>query len=97
MKKNFKITRDYQFKAYKIDKDQVEVDKNRHNGEFLFKSECHYYVSKFIIDLLENIKDDTIKINIYQVGCREDDNRCDKLIESYFIDNDQIKIDACLD
>ena len=63
MAKKFKISRSFTYKAYFV--------KNINEGEkikkFIYKSECHYYVEKFILDMLNsaNVNEDekTLKLN----------------------------------
>lgn len=52
MAKKFKISRSFTYKAYicKVN------DKGEKTSKFVYKSECHYYVEKFILDMLNNAK-----------------------------------------
>lgn len=63
MAKKFKISRSFTYKAYLV--------KNINEGEkikkFIYKSECHYYVEKFILDMINNANvnenEKTLKLN----------------------------------
>ena len=63
MAKKFKISRSFTYKAYLL--------SVNNNGEkikkFIYKSECHYYVEKFILDMLNNANvndgEKTLKLN----------------------------------
>lgn len=53
-----KIERPFVYKAYQLLKDVkkdeiLQTLKDANNCKFLFKSECHYYVEKFILDFIK--------------------------------------------
>ena len=50
MAKKFKISRSFTYKAYLVKK----INDDEKIKKFIYKSECHYYVEKFILDLLNN-------------------------------------------
>lgn len=58
--KKIKINRPYIYKAYQVEdpknlinfSDSKQILANVKNYKFLFKSECHYYVEKFILDFI---------------------------------------------
>ena len=52
MAKKFKISRSFTYKAYLVKK----INDDEKIKKFIYKSECHYYVEKFILDLLNNAK-----------------------------------------
>lgn len=63
MAKKFKISRSFTYKAYLVKK----INDDEKIKKFIYKSECHYYVEKFILDLLNNanVNEDekTLKLN----------------------------------
>lgn len=108
MAKKFKISRSFTYKAYliKINKNGEKIKK------FIYKSECHYYVEKYILDLLNNanISENILKINdeldfninsdyfeLFNICTIEDNNREDYLIESINIKNNIINIKSPID
>lgn len=93
--KNFKNKREFTFKAYGLNKGEQFLT-NIHKGEFVFKSDCHYYVEKFILDLINaNAKNDEILAKnylIYKISTLEDSNIEDLLIESITVNDGKIII-----
>ena len=108
MAKKFKINRSFTYKAY--------ICKVNENGEktskFVYKSECHYYVEKHILDLLNSASNsegilklsDTLDFNInsdffeiINVTTIEDSERENYLIETINIKNNQINIKSPVD
>ena len=83
----------FTFKAYVVNESE-EVLKNAHKGEFLFKSDCHYYVEKFVLDFVKNnLKNvNAKKYLIYKISTIEDTNVEDLLIEQIFVKDDKINI-----
>ena len=63
MAKKFKISRSFTYKAYLV----KNINESEKIKKFIYKSECHYYVEKFILDLLNNanVNNDkkTLKLN----------------------------------
>ena len=91
MDQKLKISRFFTFKAYKANKSE-EIKKNAHVGEFLSKSECHYYCEKNLLDFIKlNAKENEIYL-IYKISTVEDSNIEDMLIEQIFIKNNKINI-----
>ena len=105
MAKKFKINRSFIYKAYicKVD------EKGEKSSKFVYKSECHYYVEKHILDLLNNASNSEgiLKLNgelefninsdyfeIINVTTIEDSERENYLIETIKIKNNQINIIA---
>lgn len=93
--KNLKNSRLFTFKAYIVN-DVKDVLTNIHVGEFMFKSECHYYVEKHILDFLnanhEN-RENTSKIYaIYKISTIEDTKIEDMLIELIYVKDGKIII-----
>lgn len=105
MAKKFKISRSFTYKAY--------ICKVNENGEqtkkFVYKSECHYYVEKHILDLLNSASNsegilklnDTLDFNInldffeiINVTTIEDSERENYLIETIKVKDNQIIIKA---
>ena len=105
MAKKFKINRSFTYKAYicKVD------DKGEKVSKFVYKSECHYYVEKHILDLLNSASNsegilklnDTLDFNInsdffeiINVTTIEDSERENYLIETIKVKDSQIIIKA---
>lgn len=84
MAKKLKISREYTFKAYAVD-DLAFVSTNAHVGEFLFKSECHYYCEKYVLDLINADVENAKNYLIYKISTLEDSNVEDMLIEQIFV------------
>lgn len=109
MAKKFKISRSFTYKAYllTVDNDGKKIKK------FIYKSECHYYVEKFILDLINgstNEGENILKLNndinfninsdyfeIINVCTVEDNNRENYLIETINIKNNLINIKSPVD
>lgn len=109
MAKKFKISRSFTYKAYLLTVNN-EGEKIK---KFIYKSECHYYVEKFILDLINgssNEGENILKLNndinfnidsdyfeIINV-CTIEDNNCENyLIESINVKNNQINIKSPVD
>ena len=105
MAKKFKINRSFTYKAYicKVD------DKGEKTSKFVYKSECHYYVEKHILDLLNSASNSEgiLKLNntldfninsdffeIINVTTIEDSERENYLIETIKVKDSQIIIKA---
>lgn len=90
-----KINREFTYKAY-IVKNGEEVLNNVHVGEFMSKSDCHYYCEKFVLDYVKNnltdVKENQYKFAIYKIFTLEDDNREDMLIELISVKDGKINI-----
>ena len=88
-----KIKRSFIYKAYFFD-GNVDIKNNQHIGEFIFKSECHYYCEKAILDIINNNQETmkttlkSAKYLIYKICTLEDANIDDLLIEVINIDED---------
>jgi hypothetical protein len=89
-----KIQREFTFKAYRVNGSE-EVLNDAHSGEFMLKSECHYYAEKGVLDFvksnLESVKED--KFTIFKVCIQEDTNVKDMLIELITVKDGEIHID----
>ena len=86
-----KISRSFTFKAYKVNKSE-KIQNDVHTGEFMLKSECHYYCEKGVLDFVKlNAKDDEMYL-IYKISTIEDSNVKDMLIEQIFIKDGVINI-----
>ena len=89
-----KISRSFTFKVYRVNGSE-EVLNDAHSGEFMLKSECHYYAEKGVLDFiksdLESVKDD--KFTIFKVCTQEDTTVKDVLIELITVKNGEIHID----
>jgi hypothetical protein len=89
-----KISRSFTFKAYRVNGSE-EVLNDAHSGEFMLKSECHYYAEKGVLDFvksnLESVKED--KFTIFKVCTQEDTNVKDMLIELITVKDGEIHID----
>ena len=105
MAKKFKINRSFTYKAYicKVN------NKGEKTSKFVYKSECHYYVEKHILDLLNSASNsegvlklsDTLDFNIssdffeiINVTTIEDSERENYLIETIKVKDSQIIIKA---
>lgn len=79
-----KVQRQFTFKAYVTDA-QNEVLVDQHTGEFMTKSECHYYCEKDVLDYVksnaESVERDGYVYLIYKVSTVEDNNMPDILVE----------------
>lgn len=95
MAKKIKNSRLFTFKAYDV-KDCKEVLNNAHGGKFMFKSDCHYYTEKHILDFINNnldtVKKDKNIFAIYKINIEEDKNIEDMLIELIYVKDDKIII-----
>lgn len=95
MSTKVKINREYTFKAYAV-KNGEEVLNNVHSGEFMSKSDCHYYCEKFVLDYVKNNLTDVVKngesFAIYKIFTLEDDKREDMLIELISVKDGVINI-----
>lgn len=94
MAKKIKNSRSFTFKAYEVS--NCEILTNSHVGEFMFKSECHYYCEKYILDFINNnwqTLDKSKKFVIYKISTLEDTKIEDMLIETISIKEDKINID----
>lgn len=89
-----KISRSFTFKAYRVNESE-EVLNDAHSGEFMLKSECHYYAEKGVLDFvksnLESVKED--KFTIFKVCTQEDTNVKDVLVELITVKDGEIHID----
>lgn len=97
MSKKVKISRKFTFKAYCVNNDS-QVLNNAHEGEFMFKSECHYYAEKYVLDFVKNNIDSqelvgAKKFTIYKISTIEDSNIEDMLIEQIYVKDGEINID----
>ena len=96
MSQKVKISRSFTFKAYCVNENQ-EVLNNVHTGEFMLKSDCHYYAEKGMLDFVKNnlteINKNVQKFAIYKI-CTLEDNKCeDVLIELITVKDGEIHID----
>lgn len=95
MSTKVKTNREFTYKAYTVNKG-VEVLNNVHTGEYLSKSDCHYYCEKFVLDYVKNNLSTVIKegqsFAIYKIFTLEDDKREDMLIELITVKDDVINI-----
>lgn len=90
--KNLKVKRTFTYKAYVLEAGEV-FNSEAHTGQYLKKSECHYYVEKDVLDLLQQTGDEGFAYGIYQVSTIEDDERPDKLVEIIRVKDGEIFID----
>ena len=103
-----KTNRSFTFKAYSIEIDVDTVDnksgaqikreqlsETRHSGDFVFKSECHYYVEKNVLDniRIEPEAAEGTLYAIYKVSTAEDTDVDDVLVETIYVKNGEIFID----
>lgn len=86
-----KISRSFTFKAYKVNKSE-KIQNDVHTGEFMLKSECHYYCEKGVLDFVKlNAKNDEMYL-IYKISTIEDSKVKDMLIEQIFVKDGVINI-----
>lgn len=90
-----KVQRQFTFKAYVTDL-QNEVLVDQHTGEFMTKSECHYYCEKDVLDCVksnvESVERDGHVYLIYKVSTVEDSNIPDILVERITVKDGNIII-----
>lgn len=90
-----KIQREFTFKAYATDA-QNEVLVDQHSGEYMTKSECHYYCEKAVLDYIkanaESVEKNGYIYLIYKVSTVEDSTMPDMLVERISVKDGQIII-----
>lgn len=95
MQTKVKTVREFTFKAYKLSAGQ-DVLNNVHTGEFLSKSDCHYYCEKFVLDYVKNnlstIVENGESFAIYKISTVEDSKCEDLLIELISVKDGKINI-----
>lgn len=79
-----KVSRSFTFKAYKVNNSE-EVQNDAHMGEFMLKSECHYYCEKGVLDFVKLNVNEGEKYLIYKISTLEDSNIKDMLIEQIYV------------
>lgn len=94
--KQFKISRQFTYKAYCAElQNEALISPDSHFGEFVTKSDCHYYCEKAILDIFQaNDKDaltDKVYL-IYKVSTVEDSTMPDMLLERIQVKDGQIVI-----
>jgi hypothetical protein len=97
-----KIQREFTFKAYVVnDTTENNPVANQHTGEFMTKSECHYYCEKEVLDFLRanvdqfgTMERDHMAWCIYKVCTLDDESKQfeDVLVETITIQNGMINI-----
>lgn len=97
MAKKISVSRSFTFKAYRVNDGEISL-KNVKNYEFLFKSECHYYAEKFVLDYIndnfESLKNvNGLKFILIKVYDHDLTDFNDFLIEQISVKNDKIHID----
>lgn len=103
--KKIKTARVFTFKAYAIDIDDLNNintlvnniksdNSDAHIGQFIFKSDCHYYCEKNVLDAFNaNIELNKFKLYlIYKISTEEDSAVKDCLIELIYFKDDKINI-----
>ena len=94
--KQFKISRRFTYKAYVVEvENEALITADCHVGEFVTRSDCHYYCEKAILDAFQsNDKNALIgKIYlIYKVSTVEDSTVQDMLLERIQVVDGQIVI-----
>lgn len=90
MTTKIKVVRTYTFKAYAVES-SVELSREAHSGEFVYKSDCHYYVEKEVLDTIQANRKNA-RFAIYQVSTQEDSKQADKLIEVIEYNGEKINI-----
>lgn len=97
-----KIEREFTFKAYAVANTQETAPAaDQHTGEFMTKSECHYYCEKRVLDRLKANTDqfdtyerDSMAWCIYKVCTLDDESKQfgDALVETISIKGGKINI-----
>ena len=91
-----KIQREFTFKAYVIAAAEIEPATDQHTGEYMTKSECHYYCEKAVLDFLKandlSSGYEDHKWCIYKVSTVEDSNIADQLVETITVKDGCINI-----
>lgn len=86
-----KVSRSFTFKAYKVNNSE-EVQNDAHMGEFMLKSECHYYCEKGVLDYVKLNANEDEKYLIYKISTLEDSNIKDMLIEQIYVKDGVVNI-----
>ena len=100
-----KIQREFTFKAFKVlviaGAEETIPATNQHMGEYVTKSECHYYCEKAVLDMLKANADkfgmyerDGMVWCIYKVCTLDDESKQfgDVLVETISIKDGMINI-----
>ena len=91
-----KIQREFTFKAYVIAAAEIEPATDQHMGEYMTKSECHYYCEKAVLDYVktnaESVERDGHVYLIYKVSTVEDSTMPDMLVERISVKDGKINI-----
>ena len=97
-----KIQREFTFKAYAVANTQETAPAaDKHTGEYMTKSECHYYCEKAVLDFLKANADqfdmyerDHMAWCIYKVCTLDDESKQfgDVLVETISIKGGMINI-----
>lgn len=97
-----KIQREFTFKAYAVANTQETAPAaDKHTGEYMTKSECHYYCEKAVLDMLKANADkfdtferDSMAWCIYKVCTLDDESKQfgDVLVETISIKDGKINI-----
>ena len=92
--KKIKISRSFTFKAYTVNEGE-QVLNDAHSGEFMLKSECHYYAEKGVLDFIKNNMESVKnqKFTIFKVCTQEDTTVKDVLVELISVKDGEIHID----
>jgi len=96
MAKKISVSRSFTFKAYKSEKGEITLESvNAKKCEFMFKSACHYYAEKYILDFINDNFDiaKKCKFAIFKVYDQDLTNAKDFEIEQIYVKNDKICID----
>lgn len=98
-----KIQREFTFKAFVVANTEETVPAaNQHTGEYMTKSECHYYCEKAVLDFLKAMPTDQLEMSerdhmawcIYKVCTLDDESKQfeDVLVETISIKDGKINI-----
>lgn len=97
-----KIQREFTFKAYAVANTQETAPAaDQHAGEYMTKSECHYYCEKAVLDFLKANADkfdtyerDSMAWCIYKVCTLDDESKqfVDVLVETISVKGGMINI-----
>lgn len=98
-----KVQREFTFKAFVVaNTEETAPAADQHTGEYMTKSECHYYCEKAVLDFLKAMPADQLKVSerghmawcIYKVCTLDDESKQfeDVLVETIRIKDGMINI-----
>lgn len=95
MEAKIKTVREFTFKAYAVVKG-TKIAADEVTGEFMTKSECHYYCEKAVLDAVKAnakaVEKDGISYAIYKVCTKEQSKQKPLLVEVVSVKDNVINI-----